>query len=143
MALKHKDKKFRVLLAKAGFDGHDRGIKIIGSVLRDAGYEVIYLGKYLTVETIIKNAIDEDVDMIGLSFLQGSHVVYCQELLKFIKKNGLEHVLLIVGGVIPYKDFAKLKEIGIDGVFPSNTTTQEIIQFIDKNLKKKEYTING
>jgi methylmalonyl-CoA mutase C-terminal domain/subunit len=137
MSLKNKGKKARILLAKIGFDGHDRGIKIIAAVLRDAGYEVLYMGKYLTAESVVKAAVDEDVDAIGLSFLQGSHVVYSKEVVELIKENGIEEVLLIVGGVIPYKDVVKLKEIGVNAIFPANTITREIVQFLDKNLKKR------
>lgn len=137
MALKNEGKKARILLAKIGFDGHDRGIKIIAAVLRDAGYEVLYLGKYMTAGSVVKAAVDEDVDAIGLSFLQGSHVIYSEEVVELMKENGIKDVLLIVGGVITHKDFVKLKEIGVDAIFPANTITREIVQFLDKNLKEK------
>jgi methylmalonyl-CoA mutase C-terminal domain/subunit len=137
MALDHQRKKFRVLLGKIGFDGHDRGIKIIATVLRDAGYEVIYLGKYLTEESVVRAAIDEDVDVIGLSFLGGSHVVHSREMVKLMKENGIENTLLFVGGVIPQKDIPELKKIGVNGIFPANTMTQEILQTLEQNLSRR------
>ncbi len=127
----------RVLLGKIGFDGHDRGIKIIASILRNAGYEVIYLGKYLRTESLIRAAIEEDVDVIGLSFLGGSHVVHCREVEKMMRENSLKDVLFVIGGVIPQKDLTELKKIGVDGIFPANTMSQEVLQFLEKNLKKK------
>lgn len=131
------NRKERVLLAKVGFDGHDRGVKIIATILREAGYEVIFLGKYLTVESVVKAAIDEDVHVIGLSFLGGAHIPYCREMVALMKEQGLENVLLVVGGAIPHKDRAVLMEMGVDAVFPSNTLTQEIVQFLEGNLRKE------
>ena len=125
------------MLAKIGFDGHDRGAKIIAAILREAGYEVIYLGKYLTVETVIKAAMDEDVDVIGLSFLGGAHVVHCREVAERMKDNGLEDVLFVIGGVIPHQDFEVLKGIGVDAIFSTNTISEEILEFLDQNLKEK------
>jgi methylmalonyl-CoA mutase C-terminal domain/subunit len=131
------NRKERVLLAKVGFDGHDRGIKIIAAVLREAGYEVIFLGKYLTVESVVRAAIDEDVDVIGLSFLGGAQIPYCREMTAAMKEHELDDVLFIVGGAIPHKDRSTLEEMGVDAVFPTNTLTGEIVQFLEANLKKK------
>lgn len=125
-----ENKRSRVLLAKVGFDGHDRGIKIIATVLREAGYEVIFLGKYLTAESVVRAALDEDVDVIGLSFLGGAHIPYSREMVSLMKDHNLEDVIFIVGGAIPHKDRSVLKEIGVDAVFPTNTLTEEIIQFL-------------
>jgi len=136
-------KRPRVLLGKIGFDGHDRGIKIMASILRDAGYEVIYLGKYLRAESVIKAAIEEDVDVIGLSFLGGSHVVHSREMARLMKENGLDDVLFVIGGVIPQKDIAELKKIGVNGIFPANTMTQEFLQFLEQYLKKNNNRITS
>ena len=138
MKEKPRSKRGKVLLGKVGFDGHDRGIKIITAILREAGYEVIYLGKYLTAESVINAAIDEDVHAIGLSFLGGSHLVYSREVVEQMKANGLDDVLFTVGGVIPYRDLAKLKEMGIDGIFPANTMTHEIVQFFDQRFRDNQ-----
>jgi methylmalonyl-CoA mutase C-terminal domain/subunit len=131
---RHAGRTARVLLGKVGFDGHDRGVKIVAAILREAGYEVIYLGKYLTAESVVKAAVDEDVDVIGLSFLGGAHVVYCREVVELMREQGLENVLLMVGGVVPHRDYAVLQEIGVDAVFPANTITREIVQFLDERL---------
>ncbi|MGD2126144.1 MAG: cobalamin-dependent protein [Desulfobacteraceae bacterium] len=129
--------KRRILLGKVGFDGHDRGVKIVAAVLREAGYEVIYLGKYLTVESVVNTAIDEDVDVIGLSFLGGSHLIHSREIVDRMKANGLDDILYMVGGVIPHKGIAALKELGVDAVFPANTMTQEIVEFLDQEIGKR------
>jgi len=135
MEERYQFKKARVLLGKVGFDGHDRGLKIIAAVLREAGYEVIYLGKYLTVDSVIQAAIDEDVDAIGLSFLGGSHVIHSREVVEQMRANGLGDVLFAAGGVIPHRDVVKLEELGVDAIFPANTMTKEIVQFFDQNLR--------
>jgi len=122
----------KILLAKVGFDGHDRGVKILASIFRERGHEVVYLGKYLTVETVIAAAIDEDVDVVGLSFLSGSHVGYCQELVKLLAEHGRDDVLLIVGGVIPHQDMDALEAVGVDAVFAANTDTRKILSFLDQ-----------
>ena len=132
-----RGRRYRVLLGKVGFDGHDRGVKIVAAVLREAGYEVIYLGKYLTVDSVVKTAVDEDVDVIGLSFLGGSHVVYSRELVEQIKAKGLDDILYMVGGVIPHKDIQTLKDMGVDAVFPANTMSKEIVVFFDQEIEKR------
>jgi methylmalonyl-CoA mutase C-terminal domain/subunit len=138
MERKRESRKARVLLGKIGFDGHDRGVKIIAAILREAGHEVIYLGKYLTTETVVQAAVDEDVDVIGLSFLGGAHVVYSREIVERMQQRGLEDVLFLVGGVIPHQDVGELIEIGVDAVFPSNTITQDIVVFLDRQLDPGE-----
>jgi methylmalonyl-CoA mutase C-terminal domain/subunit len=138
MERKRGSSKARVLLGKVGFDGHDRGVKIIAAILREAGYEVIYLGKYLTAEAIVRAAVDEDVDVIGLSFLGGAQAVYSKEVVERMQQRGLEDVLFLVGGVIPHRDVGELTEIGVDAVFPSNTITQDIIVFLDRLFDRGE-----
>ncbi|MAG96492.1 MAG: cobalamin-dependent protein [Alphaproteobacteria bacterium] len=124
----------RILLAKVGFDGHDRGIKVLASLFREAGHEVIYLGKYLTVDQVVEAALEEDVDVIGLSFLGGAHVPYCQEMIERMAERGMAEVTLMVGGVIPRKDFTVLRELRITGIFDSNTPSQEILQFLQTRV---------
>ncbi len=122
----------RILLAKVGFDGHDRGVKILAAVLREAGHEVIYLGKYLTVPSVLEAAVEEDVAVIGLSFLGGAHLAYCREMVAGMRARELGHVTLMVGGVIPAKDRAALAEMGVAGVFSANTRTREIVSFLER-----------
>lgn len=122
----------KILLAKVGFDGHDRGIKILTSIMRENGHEVVYLGKYLTVPMVLEAALQEDVDVVGLSFLGGSHLSYCEETAQGLVANGLAHVGLIVGGVIPDKDIEPLKRAGVHAVFTPNTDTRDILAFLDE-----------
>ncbi len=130
-----KGANVKILLAKVGFDGHDRGVKILATLFRDAGYDVIYLGKYLTVAEVVAAAADEDVDAIGLSFLGGAHLAYCRETVEGMRNAGLDDVALIVGGVIPRKDFPVLEEMGVDAIFPANTESREIIGFLDRRFR--------
>jgi methylmalonyl-CoA mutase C-terminal domain/subunit len=123
--------RLKILLAKVGFDGHDRGIKILTSILREHGHEVVYLGKYLTVAVVVEAALQEDVDVIGLSFLGGSHITYCQEIAQRLRERGLGRVCLVVGGVIPDKDIDPLKQAGVHAVFTPNTDTRDILKFLD------------
>ena len=124
----------RILLAKVGFDGHDRGVKILATVFRDAGHDVIYLGKYLTTDQVVAAALQEDVDVIGLSFLGGAHITYCEEIQQKLAAENADDILLLVGGVIPHKDMLKLNEMGIEGVFATNTDTRDILKFLDDKL---------
>lgn len=124
--------RLKILLAKVGFDGHDRGIKILTSILREHGHEVVYLGKYLTVPMVVEAALQEDVGVVGLSFLGGSHITYCQDIAKLLRERGLGHVCLIVGGVIPDKDIDCLKQAGVHGVFTPNTDTRDILSFLGR-----------
>jgi methylmalonyl-CoA mutase C-terminal domain/subunit len=121
----------RVMVAKIGLDGHDRGIKIIARALRDAGMEVLYLGMRLTGEAIARAAQDEDVDVVGISVLSGAHMRLMPRLVDALRTHGvLDDVLLIVGGTIPDKDVEPLKEMGVDGIFPIGSITETMIQFI-------------
>lgn len=131
-----KEKKIRVLLAKAGLDGHDRGIKVIAMSLRDAGYEVIYLGLRQTSEEIVNAALEEDVDVIGISLLSGAHNVIFPRVLELMKKKGIKDKLLVGGGIIPKEDIARLKKIGVAEIFTPGTRTEEIIRFIKEAVNR-------
>lgn len=124
------DRRIRILVAKPGLDGHDRGAKIVALALRDAGMEVIYSGLHQTLDQILQSAIQEGVDVIGLSIMSGAHIPICQQLLKMMKEQGLEDVRVVVGGVIPSRDIQKLKKMGIQGVFPGGTSFDEITKSI-------------
>jgi methylmalonyl-CoA mutase C-terminal domain/subunit len=128
-------KKIRILIAKPGLDGHDRGAKIMAHALRDAGMEVIYSGLHQTVPSIVKMAIEEDVDVIGLSIMSGAHIPISKKIMGLVKKEGLDDMIIVVGGVIPAKDIPVLKEIGVAGVFPGGTPFEESIDFIKKNVR--------
>ncbi len=121
------DKKLRILVAKPGLDGHDRGAKVVARALRDAGFEVIYTGLRQSVEQIVKTAIQEDVDVIGLSILSGAHMRICEKLLDLMKKENI-NVPVFVGGIIPPDDAQKLKEMGIAEVFGPGTPLSMIIE---------------
>ncbi len=126
-------RKIRVLLAKPGLDGHDRGAKVVAHALREAGMEVIYTGLHQTVPSILNQAIQEDVDAIGLSIMSGAHIPICKKLMGLIREQDLDNKLVIVGGVIPNKDIAALKEMGVSGVFPGGTHFDEIVEFIQRD----------
>ena len=130
------DKKIRVLVAKPGLDGHDRGAKVVARALRDAGMEVIYTGLHQTADMIVETAIQEDVDVIGLSLLSGAHMTLFIDVANLLKKNGIEDVLVLGGGIIPEQDIPKLKKAGIAGVFGPGTHCDEIVDFIKKNVKR-------
>jgi methylmalonyl-CoA mutase C-terminal domain/subunit len=121
-------------MAKPGLDGHDRGAKIVALALRDAGMEVIYSGLHQTLDQILQTAIQEAVDVIGLSIMSGAHIPICQQLLKMMQEQGLEDVRVVVGGVIPSRDVQKLKKMGIQGVFPGGTPFDEITKSITSLL---------
>src|SRR5271168_1199507 len=125
------DKKIRVLIAKPGLDGHDRGAKIIARALRDAGMEVIYTGLRQTPEMIAAAAAQEDVDVIGLSILSGAHNTLCPRLLELLREKNMSDVPVIIGGIIPDADIAALKQAGIAAVFLPGTSTQDIVEFIN------------
>jgi methylmalonyl-CoA mutase C-terminal domain/subunit len=129
------ERRIRILIAKPGLDGHDRGAKVMAHALRDAGMEVIYSGLHQTVPSIVKMAIEEDVDVIGLSIMSGAHIPIAKKLMELIDKEGLDNVLIVVGGVIPTKDIPILKEIGVKGVFPGGTPFEESIAFIKENAR--------
>jgi methylmalonyl-CoA mutase C-terminal domain/subunit len=129
-------RKIRVLLAKPGLDGHDRGAKVVAHALKEAGMEVIYTGLHQTVPSIVKQAIQEDVDVIGLSIMSGAHIPICRKLMEMIRKEGFEEVLVVVGGVVPNKDIPVLKGLGVEGVFPGGTRFEEINRFIEENVHR-------
>jgi methylmalonyl-CoA mutase, C-terminal domain len=128
------ENKIRVLIAKPGLDGHDRGAKVIARALRDAGMEVIYTGLRQTPEMIASAAAQEDVNVIGLSILSGAHNTLCPQLMKLLHEKGMNDVTVLVGGIIPEADIPGLKEAGIAEVFLPGTSTQDIIDFIHKRL---------
>jgi methylmalonyl-CoA mutase C-terminal domain/subunit len=132
------ERKIRVLIAKPGLDGHDRGAKVIARALRDAGMEVIYTGLRQTPEQITMAALQEDVDCIGLSILSGAHLVLCPRLMELLRENGLSDVPVLVGGIIPDEDIRKLKEAGIAEVFLPGTTTQDIVTFIREHARPRD-----
>ncbi len=123
-------KKIRVLVAKAGLDGHDRGAKVIASALRDAGMEVIYTGLRQTPATIVEAAVQEDVDAIGISILSGAHMTVFPEVLRLMKERGVDDVLLFGGGIIPDEDIEKLNELGVGKLFTPGTPTDETVEYI-------------
>ncbi len=129
-------RKIRVIIAKPGLDGHDRGAKVIARALRDVGMEVIYTGLRQTPEQIAAAAVQEDADVIGVSILSGAHNYVCPRLVELLKAQGLDDVLVVVGGIIPDDDIAGLKAIGITGVFQPGTPMQTIIDFINANVRQ-------
>ena len=131
------EKKIRVLVAKPGLDGHDRGAKVIARALRDAGMEVIYTGLRQTPEQIAAAALQEDVDVIGLSILSGAHMVIVPRVLELLReKDVAEQITLVVGGIIPDADIEPLKKAGVAEVFQPGTSSQDIISFIQRTVKK-------
>lgn len=124
------EKRIRVLIAKPGLDGHDRGAKVVARALRDAGMEVIYAGLRQTPEMVVQAAVQEDVDVIGLSIHSGAHNYILERVVELLKEQEAEDIVLVVGGIIPARDVERLRELGIDAIFPPGTTTTEIIDFI-------------
>jgi len=131
------NRRIRVLIAKPGLDGHDRGAKVMAHALKDAGMEVIYSGLHQTVPAIVKMAVQEDVDVIGLSIMSGAHVPIARKLMELIRKEALDNVIVVVGGVIPTKDIPILKEIGVKGIFPGGTPFEESINFIREHTPNR------
>ncbi|MCS7295258.1 MAG: cobalamin B12-binding domain-containing protein [Chloroflexota bacterium] len=129
-------KKIRVLIAKPGLDGHDRGAKVVARALRDAGMEVIYTGIRQTPEMIAEAALQEDVDVVGLSILSGAHLELFPRVVEELKKRGVDDVLLFAGGIIPDEDVPKLKELGFKEIFGPGTNTQDIVKFVFEHVKK-------
>src|SRR3990167_6469832 len=129
--------KIRVVIAKPGLDGHDRGAKVIARALRDAGMEVIYTGLRQTPEQIVGAALQEDADAIGLSILSGAHMHICPRVMDLLKEKGLDDVLVVVGGIIPDVDVPKLRAIGVEGVFLPGTPMQEIVDFISGHVRPR------
>lgn len=131
------ERKIRVLIAKPGLDGHDRGAKVIARALRDAGMEVIYTGLRQTPEMIASAALQEDVDAVGISILSGAHKTLCPRIVSLMRDNGMEDTLVVVGGIVPQDDIRELKENGISEVFLPGTSTQDIIDFLRANVRSQ------
>ena len=132
----------RVLVAKPGLDGHDRGAKVIARALRDAGMEVIYTGLRQTPEMIVSAAIQEDVDCIGLSILSGAHNVIVPRIASLLREQGAQDILLVLGGTIPEEDFARLKESGVAAIFGPGTPLDTTVEFIRENVKPRGLLTN-
>jgi methylmalonyl-CoA mutase C-terminal domain/subunit len=128
------EKKIRVLVAKPGLDGHDRGAKVIARALRDAGMEVVYTGIRQTPEMIAEAALQEDVDVIGMSILSGAHMALFPRVMDLLAENDMDDVLVIAGGIIPDEDVASLNEMGVTGIFGPGTRTDEIVDFIRESV---------
>jgi methylmalonyl-CoA mutase C-terminal domain/subunit len=129
--------KIRVVIAKPGLDGHDRGAKVIARALRDAGMEVIYTGLRQTPEQIVAAALQEDADAIGLSILSGAHMYICPRVMELLREKGLHDVLVVIGGIIPDVDVPGLEAIGVKGVFPPGTPMQDIVAFIKQHVRAR------
>jgi len=128
----------RVLIAKPGLDGHDRGAKVICRSLRDAGYEVIYTGLRRTPDEIVNAAVQEDVDVVGLSILSGAHNVLFPKIMELLKEKGVDDIAVIAGGIIPDKDIPLLEKIGISKTFLPGSSTKEIVDWIKENVRRRE-----
>jgi methylmalonyl-CoA mutase C-terminal domain/subunit len=136
-------RKIRVVIAKPGLDGHDRGAKVIARALRDSGMEVIYTGLRQTPEQIVAAALQEDADVIGLSILSGAHMHICPRVMELLRERGLDDVLVLVGGIIPDVDIPKLRDAGIRGIFLPGTPMQEIIDFVSANVRTRAEEAHG
>jgi methylmalonyl-CoA mutase C-terminal domain/subunit len=130
------ERKYRILLAKPGLDGHDRGVKVIAAALRDAGFEVIYTGLRQTSDQIVAAAVQEDVDAVGLSILSGAHMTLFPMIIDGLKEAGAEHILLFGGGIIADEDISKLKKMGVGMLFTPGASTQEIVDYLNEVLPK-------
>lgn len=130
-----KKEKLRILVAKPGLDGHDRGAKVVARALRDAGFEVIYTGLHQTPEMIVETAIQEDVDVVGLSILSGAHMTIFPRVLQLLKEKGASDILLIGGGIIPKEDMAELQKMGVGRLFGPGTPTSEIVDYLKQYFK--------
>lgn len=129
--------KIKVIVSKVGLDGHDRGAKVVASLLKEAGMEVVYLGMYQTPSGIIKAAIDEDADVIGVSYLSGEHLVFTPQIVEELRQNALDDVLFVVGGSFPPEDIPVMKEMGVDEVFRGGSLTDSIVDYIIANARQK------
>jgi methylmalonyl-CoA mutase C-terminal domain/subunit len=132
------DRKIRVLVAKPGLDGHDRGAKVIARALRDAGMEVIYTGLRQTPEMIAAAALQEDVDAVGVSILSGAHNTLCPRIVQLLRDQGMDDCLVLLGGIVPQDDLAKLKQQGVAEIFLPGTSTENIVKFLRENVKPRE-----
>jgi methylmalonyl-CoA mutase C-terminal domain/subunit len=127
----------RILVAKPGLDGHDRGAKVVAHAFRNAGMEVIYSGLHQTVEQIVETAIQEDVDVIGLSILSGAHIPITEKLMKRLEEEGAKEILVMIGGNVPKRDFDKLRNLGVGMIFPTGSKFDDIVDFIKKNAGRE------
>ena len=137
MACNDMSEKIRVLVAKPGLDGHDRGAKIIARAFRDAGFEVIYTGLRQTPQQVVTAALQEDVHVIGLSVLSGAHMTLCPQIMELVRKEQMDDVLVVVGGIIPDEDIRKLKDEGVSEIFPPGTSTEDIVDYVRTNVRRK------
>lgn len=133
-----RERKIRVLVAKPGLDGHDRGAKVVARALRDAGMEVIYTGLRQTPEQIVNAALQEDVDAIGMSILSGAHNTIVPRVMEMLKANQLDDILVVVGGIIPEQDVSYMKSLGVAAVFLPGTSTEDTIKFIQENVRARQ-----
>lgn len=131
------DRKIRVLIGKPGLDGHDRGAKVVASALRDAGMEVIYTGLHQTPEMIVEAAVQEDVDVVGLSILSGAHMTLFPKVMEMLKERGAGDMMVVGGGIIPEDDARELKKMGLAGVFTPGTPTTEIVEYIKREMASR------
>lgn len=131
------EQPIRILLAKVGLDGHDRGIKVVARALRDAGMHVIYAGLWLTPEAVVRATADEDADWLGLSILSGAHMTLVPRVLELMKQAGLDHVGLLVGGIVPEADIPRLKAMGVARVFGPGTSMPEIVEFLQRESEAR------
>ncbi len=131
------ERKIRVLVAKPGLDGHDRGAKVIARALRDAGMEVIYTGLRQTPEMIASAALQEDVDAVGISILSGAHNTLCPRIVNLLRENGMDDTLVLVGGIVPQEDISTLKANGVSEIFLPGTSTEDIVMFIRQNVRSE------
>jgi methylmalonyl-CoA mutase, C-terminal domain len=134
-------KRIRVVIAKPGLDGHDRGAKVIARALRDAGMEVIYTGLRQTPEQIVAAALQEDADVVGLSILSGAHLHICARVMELLREHGLDHVLVVVGGIVPDVDIPKLKAAGVSEIFLPGSSMQDIVRFIQDHVKPRAQAV--
>lgn len=132
------DKRLRILVAKPGLDGHDRGAKIIARALRDGGFEVVYTGLHQTPEMIAEAAVQEDVDAVGLSILSGAHMTLFPEIIKLLKQRGAADVAVFGGGIIPDDDASKLKQIGVREIFTPGASTEDIVKWVRENVQARQ-----
>ncbi len=132
-----EERKIRVIVAKPGLDGHDRGAKVVARALRDAGMEVIYTGLRQTPEQVAEAAVQEDVDVVGLSILSGAHTYLVPRIIELLREAGADDVLVTIGGIIPEEDVSMLNEVGVRGIFGPGTPTDEIVEFIKKNVRQR------
>jgi methylmalonyl-CoA mutase C-terminal domain/subunit len=132
-----EEHKIRVLIAKPGLDSHDRGAKIVARALRDAGMEVIYTGLRQTPEQIVETALQEDVDVIGLSILSGAHTTLFPRIMKLINEKGLSDIMVFAGGIIPEEDVSEMKKLGVKEIFGPGTPTETLVKFVKENVPKR------